>query len=488
MNDTSIEARLERALHEVADRLPQRDVAPSVPVTEPEVHNRRTRVLAAAATLVMVMSVGGYVVTRDEDNAVLVGTEIPRTLLTANVDGYELRFETAGGDCVVVVLPTGSPSLEPACAGSDAIATKAMNWGGRTRGSTLVWGIADPGTRFSSAIEDAATSTLYEERIGSGAAFLLVIDTPAASGTIDVLDGSGRVIGQAAFDHGGPAREPKGTLGDRTIDFAYRRDGSIWVHTTDGDDIRITDGTDQASDGYPLVLPDGYTIVHSYAKFDSPVDRVRATDARDGSWREAPTFSMLAASPDGRVLATSVINDDSGATEEIVLLRTDTFAEIRRISIGVAETVGQVWDAVWDADGQGLLVKLRCCWTEANQTLEDHLWFVDVNDGAATKLSRVDGGGWILASRAAGQGQFPALRHAGSELEWGTLRVEGTKIAFEPVATLPADVGFDIDGNLYLSARRDRSWIFGDGHRLFELNASGDLKLLLDDVDSASAP
>lgn len=488
MNDTSIEARLERTLHEVADRLPERNVAPPEPVTDPDPHSRGKRVLAAAAVVVMAMSIGGYVLTRDEDNGVLVGTEVPRPLLTADVDGYELRLETAGEDCVVVVLPGRPPSFEPACAGSDAIAIKATNWGGSTRVSTLVWGIANPGMRFTSAIKDVATSTLYEERVGSGAAFLLVIDARAASGTIDVLDGSSRVIGHGSFDHGGPARRPKGALGDQEIAFAYRRDGAIWLRTTEREEIRITDGTEKASDGYPLVLPDGYTVVHSYAKFDSPIDGVRATDARDGSSREVPTLSMLAVSPDGRVLATSVINDDSGATEEIVFLRTDTFAEIRRIRIGVADTAGSVWDAVWDADGQGLLVKMRCCWAEANKAEEDHLWFVDVNDGSAAKLPQVDDGGWILASRAAGQGQFPALRHSGSELEWGTLRLDGTNISFEPVATLSADVGLDIDGNLYLSARRDGLWLVGDGDRLFELNASGHLKLLLDDVDSASAP
>ncbi|HUR77048.1 MAG TPA: hypothetical protein VMZ22_03800 [Acidimicrobiales bacterium] len=486
MNDTSIEARIARTLQEVAARLPDRDAAPPAAATRRPA--RGTRTLVAAAAVFIVSSLGAYLLTVDEERSVMLRPEVRRVLLTAEVDGSELRLETTGGNCVVVVLPEGFPSAEQACNGSDAIAIKAMNWGGKTRVSTLVWGRADPGARFSDVIEDGATSMLYEARVGSGAAFLLVIDVPAASGTIAVLDQAGSAIGQATFDHGGPNRKPKGTLGDRRIDFAYRRDGAIWVRTTDGQDIRITDGTENASDGYPFVLPDGHTIVHSHATFDSPVDSVRATDARDGSSREVPTQSMLAVSPDGRTLAVSAINDDSGATEEIVLLRADTFVEIKRIGIGVGDTVGSIADAVWDADGQGLLVETRCCSTEESPTPEDHLRLVDVDKAAATELPRVDDSRWILANRAPSHGQYPALRRVGAELQWGTLRLQGTKISFELIATLPADTGLDDEGALYLLARRNGLWLVGDGHKLFELNAAGQLKLLLDDVDSASTP
>jgi hypothetical protein len=358
-------------------------------------------------------------------------------------------------------------------------------------GKTVVYGIADPGVRFRGTIEELTRSDLLDARVGSGAAFLLVIDGPAASGTVTVFDDSNHALATAAFDHGGPAREPTETLGDRTMDFAFLRDGAIWVHATDGRDFRVTDGSVNAPDGYPLALPDGHTIVHTVATFDMPFDAIVATDARDGSVRDLQLSGtgLLALSPDGTRIAATHSTDDSAATVELVLLDATTFGEITSVPIGVWDDVGDVWDASWDAAGQSLLVVTHagCCPT-GQQQWADRLWFVDVRARAATELNAPWVAEWSLADRANDMGAFPTLFRHESDVEWGALRIDGASLTYEDVGPPPTDVGFDTSGDIYLVAHGDGFWLVGDGSNLFELDAEGHLKLLLRDVTRAATP
>lgn len=482
----TIEDRLTGALHEVAERLPDQD---AWEIAAPDGHVRSTRrwFPAVAAVFVFAAGFGVFALARDRDEPVPVSTEPQRTLLTATVDDFEVRLDTAGAGCVVVVFPSPFEhrNASPACLGDDAIAVGATLLGGKT----FVYGIAVRGDHFTGTIEEVAAPVLHQVHVDDGAAFLMVVPVLQASGTVSAVDADGRVVATGSFDHGGPARAPKGTLGDREMEFAFLRDGATWAHTTGGEDVRLTDGTPEASDGFPFVLPDGHTIVHSVATFDGVFDRVVATDARDGSQRELQLTgtALLALSPDATRIAATRYTDDSGATVALVVLDATTLAEVAGIPLGIEDEVGPIQRAAWDSDGKSLLVTTRCCYSLDGELQTDRLWSIDVTEGSAIEVGPGDNDViWILADRASDPDLVPALQLHGATATWGTLRWAATGVTFDACCPLSEDLEIEMDGYLDLSARGDGRWLLGDGRNLFELDAAGRLNLLIEDVTYTS--
>lgn len=283
---------------------------------------------------------------------------------------------------------------------------------------------------------------------------------------------------------------PTGALGDRELEYAFLRDGATWARTTDGEEVRLTDGTVEASDGFPLVLADGHTIVHSVASFDGVFDRVVATDARDGSSRELPLAGtgLLALSPDTTRIAATRYTDESGATVELVVLDSTTFAEVANVPIGVEDEVGPIQRAAWNGDGASLLVTTRCCYAPEGATQADRLWSVDLPGNSATELQTgSEGTIWIVADRASDENTIPALQLADGSLTWGSLRVAATSVTFDPCCPLPNELDGSMDGYLDLSERADGRWLVSDGRNLFELDTAGTLRRVIEHATNASS-
>lgn len=481
----TIEDRLTAALREVADRLPDHD---ATEVIKPRDLSRTAPrwIRAVAAALVLAVGAGVFALARGRDEPVPVATEAPRPLLSATADDFEVRLDTAGPGCVVVVFPSElDRTASPACLGDETISVGAT----LLSGTTLVYGIAADADQFTATIEQVTTADLHQAHVDEHAAFLMVVPVLQASGTVEALDADGQVVATASFDHGGPARPPKGTLGDQAMELAFLRDGATWARTFRGEEIRLTDGTIDASDGFPFVLADGHTIVHSVASFDGVFDRVVLTDARDGSQRELPLAGtgLLAMSPDATRIAATRYTDDSGATVELVVLDSTTLAEVASVPLGIEEDVGPIQRAAWHSDSARLLVTTRCCYSADVGTQTDRLWAVDVTGDLATEV-QTDGERviWILADRAAAGSAVPALRLSDGDLIWGTLRTAATSVTFDPCCPLSHELAVSMDSYLDVSARADGDWLVSDGRNLFELDISGTLSLLVEHITHAS--
>lgn len=487
MTNQSIETRIERTLQEVADRLPEHaSVEPPVrPLATSKEDRRRRPWLLAAAAIVVLVAIGGVLVAtqKGDESAVPVATNgAARPILTAAAEiasrQMELRLETTATDgCITLVIPEPftSPRPVPACLADGVVAVGARS----VADKTLVYGVAARGERVTGTIEEVATADVHQVPFHEGVAFLLVIDASLASGTVAIHDATNATIATGSFERGGPARPPRAMIGDSAIDFAYLQRGAVWVRTESGDDVRISDGTIDASDGYPFLLSDGHTVVYSVATRDQPFDAIVATDARDGSTRDLHLegTALLSLSPDGTRIAATDIQDDSGAPSDLVVLRADNFTEVTRVTLGTGDTVGMIWSAAWDLANDGLLVKTRCC--QSDPPLEQ-LWHVQLGSTAIAPVKvEVEDATWSFTDTASAPGTFPALRRAGSNVEAGVLRIDGSTATWEHRSNLT------LQGDLWIDTRAAGDYLVGDATDLYDLDAAGNLTLLLRDVTYA---
>lgn len=502
MTDSSIEERLTRTLEEVAGRIAARHRPfDSVDTAAPQSWTGRRRwAVGVAAALVVVVGLGaGLLLTlasKDRD-AVSVPAGEGEILLTAMVggDSVALRLTNNSSDrCVDIQFPPGIDASAAACLSGRPLAIQAT----LRAGSTVVYGIGEPGARFSISLE-GDVAELHQTRVGEGVAFVAIIDTPRASGTVEVLDRDGRVLAEADFDNGASPRVAKGTIGNAEMLFAFRRDGAVWAALDNGTIVRLSDGTAQAPDGYPFVSPDGLSIFHTVTNFEGIFDTPVVLNARDGSTRQS-MFSVTAFSSDGRHAAGVIPADDPGTARDVVVIETTTLSEVARVSIPAEEAGGDLTGLVWDVDG-GLLV-----------TSGPRLLVLQPFNQPATATSGRDTSptsSWMPA-KAFEPGRFSALRRTGVAVEFGVLHLDGSTATFErgrqvtwetPEATLdPTQIRFlqPLQGPLEVNDRGHvtrptggftalPAFLVGDGQNLFQL-VDGDLSFLISNVDFASAP
>lgn len=498
MTQLSVEERLMRALGEVASRIADDD-RPLVmrDITPTRSSHWLGRAVVAAAVLAVVVGVG-IAARWDGSDGVPITVGAPHPLLTIEVGGETigLRPTTSGDRCVELdVVPGVTPVDPPACLLGRPLAVQETVRAGRT----LVYGIAASPDRF---LVTPSSAEFREVTFGDGAAFVLVINSVNASGVVTLMDDTGRRVAEAAFDHGGPPRLPKGTIGKSRILLAFHQDGAVWAVTSDGNRVRLSDGTLKNPDDFPIVAADGHTVLYGKASpeegsvFDVPL----ALDARDGTTSTISNFGETFSS-DGRLVAGVIGHDDASAEEEVVVLDGATFSEAGRVTFArSSDEVGGVLHLAWDVGDRELLAVAK----------RTDLWTLDTFGGTATRLAvdAAEAGEWVIAEQAVAPGVFPAVRRRGSLSDWGYLRVEGGHATFERVRSLPTrttqatlDAGRVLfldrldgplavggDDRLTASSDDEPTYLIGDGRNLFQLTAAGVLTFLLPAIDFASAP
>jgi hypothetical protein len=497
----SLEERLAHTLNEVASRIPDDDRPLVLGDGAPSSRTPTwTRAAVAAAAILAVLAIGLAIRVQGRDEMSVI-TEGPRTLLSTEVGGVPvgLRLSNSGGDRCVALHREDANDIgfqPPACLSGRPIVVQATIRGG----TTLVYGMADGAKRFTSAVREVTVPHLQQVDLGDSGAFLLRVDLPNASGFVQAIGDDGRILAEAGFDHGGPARPPKSTIGASRILLAYRQGGAVWAVTTEGTAVRLGDGTIDAPDGYPFVAPDGHTVLYSARNFQAQANFAQplALDARDGSTRTV-SVSGTAFSSEGRFVAGSPPVDDN-VDVDVAVLDVATYKEVQTVSLGLAAAVGVVSDLGWDAGDASLI---------AVSGQQRQLWWIDRSRGTATRLA-VDGepAEWVVAEHAVAPGTFPAIRRQGSSVDFGYLRINPSRASFDRVRPLPlvtsqatlqaGDVSFlepvqgtitaKEDGKLSLQANGRTSYLIGDGTNLFQLTSSGALVFLLGDVQGASAP
>ncbi|MGI8427699.1 MAG: hypothetical protein ACR2FO_09780, partial [Actinomycetota bacterium] len=261
----------------------------------------------------------------------------PEALVETKVSNETVRLRLitdAGSVCVGLDFQSDTGFHPPACLKGKPLAIGATIRGGKT----LVYGLSSQPVRLLPEVEEAPTPELQQVPLAQGAAFLLVADKPNASGKIKAIDDAGRILAEASFDRGGPARAPKSTIGSAEILLAYRSEGAVWAITTHGNTVRLSEGTLNAPDGAPSVAPDGQTVLHGITSFEGIFDKVVALDARAGTSR--PIGVVWGTFSNQGHLAAGVIPVDDDVDIEVILRAVPSFEEVARVSIGIASEVG----------------------------------------------------------------------------------------------------------------------------------------------------
>lgn len=510
MPDSSIEARVRGALAEVADRIdvsdrPVSDSLERVAVSGPS--EPRRWVLGAAAVVIAALGVAYGLVssTGRSDRGVVAGpSEKRQVLIETTLNGERVRLESdRGRGCVHLDLSFDGPSPPPGGPRSVCLKSVPLALGVTQRaGGTLVYGLTSESgeLRVTVADDGVAPPVVRMAKMGDTQVFFAFIEEALATGRVEVLQGSGRVVAKSQFEKGASSRPAKQPAGSAKPLLVYRERGAVWARLDDGRTVRLSDGIPEAPDGFPFVSPDGGTIVFTVDNSNGIFDAPSVLDVSTGSIREVSNGGMRFEF-DGRLLAGFAPRDDTVDAEISIVATVKGFPELRRFTIPDSADSNAV-DVVWLNDGSILIV------------VSDGLYLAGSDStgnltGRLTKL-RYDGDPSRLAITeppvASSSGPVPALRSGASGVELGELVIQGEVIEFNKIAALPAAAGevslnpahlrIDRsrghlrrmpDGRLKRAEGDSPAYVISDGHNVFQY-ADGKLSLLLSGVEFASTP
>ena len=362
----------------------------------------------------------------------------------------------------------------PACLDGDPVVLEAWTEADRT----IVYGLASDGDDVRAVFETDTPSHVQEAPVGDGVAFLVVVDVPKATGLIEVAG-----VGEARFEGGVSAvAVPVETADDVLLAFAHR--SSIWVLTTDGRRVRVTDGAWPNDESGAHASPDGRTVRYWRESFEGVFPTAMSVDVTTGEVRRAGTWAALP-SPDGRQVAGITPIDDTGSDTEVIVADAVTHAQVAAVALGVQSEVGDGEVLGWDTAGEHLLVRTGCCpWFDDSPPPTYRFWWVDVAAGTARQV-RYDGDPEALVVADRGLG---AVRSVGDAVERGVVEVDGDELRFagEPFETETAEA--TLGPPTVLESLADGTWLVGDGRNVFRLDDAGRLTFVARGIRDFSAP